>query len=238
VIDGSTTIMPDTQANQKEYPQIPSQKPGLGFPIARLVVIFCLATGSALELAQGQYQGKKTGEDAFFDIALLKQLGVDSVSRLHQRRPCDFRRGRRLGVADGRYRSPLRPVGGIAAPTGWLGTILLSSIASDAVGNRPDRVEPRARKRRPKQYPLLTKPQRQAKAAKTGVLADLYPIEGDREHQLEAPARDAASHLQRGADPHWRVELVLEATHATAVGRCVPSFLVEISEEALLATPL
>ena len=101
MIDGSTTIMPDTQANQKEYPQIPSQKPGLGFPIARLVVIFCLATGSALELAQGQYQGKKTGEDAFFDMALLKQLGVDSVSRLHQRRPCDFRRGRRLGVADG-----------------------------------------------------------------------------------------------------------------------------------------
>jgi hypothetical protein len=47
----------------------------------------------------------------------------------------------------------------------WLWAILLSSIADDAVGYRPDRVEPRARKRRPKQYPLLTKPRRQAQAA-------------------------------------------------------------------------
>jgi len=30
-VDGSTAIMPDTQANQTEYPQSPSQKPGLGF---------------------------------------------------------------------------------------------------------------------------------------------------------------------------------------------------------------
>ncbi len=45
----------------------------------------------------------------------------------------------------------------------WLRTILLSSIARDAVGDRPDRVDPRARKRRPKQYHLLTKPWRQAK---------------------------------------------------------------------------
>ena len=52
----------------------------------------------------------------------------------------------------------------------WLWRILLSSIAGDAVGYRPDRVEPRARKRRPKKYPLLTKPRRQAQAAlrKTG----------------------------------------------------------------------
>ena len=43
--------------------------------------------------------------------------------------------------------------------------ILWSSVAGDAVGHRPDRVEPRARKRRPKTYPLLTVPRRQAKAA-------------------------------------------------------------------------
>ena len=52
----------------------------------------------------------------------------------------------------------------------WLWTIVLSSVAGDAVGHRPNRVEPRARKRRPKPYPLLTKPRRQARAAllKTG----------------------------------------------------------------------
>ena len=47
----------------------------------------------------------------------------------------------------------------------WLRTIPLRSIAADEVGDRPDRVEPRARKRRPKQYPLLMKPRQQAKAA-------------------------------------------------------------------------
>src|SRR5579859_4931522 len=124
VVDGATAIMADTLANQQAYPQIPSQKPGLGFPILRFVVVFCLATGSALELAMGKYQGKQTGENAlfrslwddafepddvvlgdryycsYFDIAMLKQRGVDSVFRLHQRRPCDFRRGRRLGKED------------------------------------------------------------------------------------------------------------------------------------------
>jgi hypothetical protein len=36
---------------------------------------------------------------------------------------------------------------------------------SHRVGNRPDRVEPRAVKRRPKPHPLLTKPRAQARAA-------------------------------------------------------------------------
>ena len=35
---------------------------------------------------------------------------------------------------------------------------------SHRVGNRPDRVEPRAVKRRPKPHPLLTKPRAQARA--------------------------------------------------------------------------
>jgi hypothetical protein len=48
MVDGCTAIMADTPANQKAYPQLSSQKPGLGFPIARFVVIFCLATGSVL----------------------------------------------------------------------------------------------------------------------------------------------------------------------------------------------
>jgi putative transposase len=124
VVDGSTAIMADTSANQKAYPQLASQQPGLGFPILRFVVIFCLATGSALELALGKYQGKQTGENAlfrslwddafepddvvlgdryycsYFDIALLKRRGVDSVFRLHQRRPCDFQLGQRLGKED------------------------------------------------------------------------------------------------------------------------------------------
>lgn len=40
LVDGTTVSMPDTPANQKEFPQSRSQKPGVGFPIARMVVLF------------------------------------------------------------------------------------------------------------------------------------------------------------------------------------------------------
>jgi hypothetical protein len=40
---------------------------------------------------------------------------------------------------------------------------MLSAIASHQIGNRPDRLEPRQRKRRPKPYKLMTKPRKQAR---------------------------------------------------------------------------
>ena len=123
LLDGSTVIMPDTEANQAEYPQSRSQKPGLGFPIARLLVIISLAVGTVLEAAMGPYKGKQTGELGLYrqisgqlqpgDIALGDRLfcnywviadsqrrDVDVVFRLHQTRKADFRRGRRLGPDD------------------------------------------------------------------------------------------------------------------------------------------
>ena len=42
MLDGSTVVMADTEANQKEYPQHQNQQPGCGFPIAKLVVMFSL----------------------------------------------------------------------------------------------------------------------------------------------------------------------------------------------------
>lgn len=51
VIDGSTVSMPDSIENQKSYPQPGSQKPGCGFPIAKIGVVFCLTTGVAVALA-------------------------------------------------------------------------------------------------------------------------------------------------------------------------------------------
>lgn len=50
VIDGSTVSMPDTVENQLCYPQPKTQKPGCGFPIAKIGVIFSLATGAAIAL--------------------------------------------------------------------------------------------------------------------------------------------------------------------------------------------
>jgi hypothetical protein len=123
LLDGSTVIMPDTEANQAEYPQSRSQKPGLGFPIARILMVISLAVGTVLEAAMGPYQGKETSELGLLrqisralqpgDIALADRLfcsywvitdsqarGVDVVFRLHQTRKTDFRRGRRLGPDD------------------------------------------------------------------------------------------------------------------------------------------
>ncbi len=51
VIDGSSVSMPDTMENQKAYPQPSSQKVGCGFPIAKIGVLFSLATGAAVALA-------------------------------------------------------------------------------------------------------------------------------------------------------------------------------------------
>jgi hypothetical protein len=132
--DGTTVSMPDTPANQAAYPQPRSQKPGVGFPLARLVVLFSLAVGTVLDVAIGQAQGKQTGEvsllrglheqfDAgdilladrlfctYFDLAMLHGRGVDVVTRVHQQRRVDFRRGQRLGRDDHvvRWTKPRRP---------------------------------------------------------------------------------------------------------------------------------
>ncbi len=134
LVDGTTISMPDTVANQEEYPQPESQSEGLGFPITRMAPLFSLATGMLCDMAMGPYQGKETGELAlfrelldrlaegdivlgdrffcsYFMIALLMEVGVDCVVRLHQRRTADFRRGRRLGKDDHlvEWKRPVKP---------------------------------------------------------------------------------------------------------------------------------
>jgi len=64
VVDGSTITLPDTPENQEEYPQANTQKPGCGFPIARIVVVFALAVGSVVASVMGPYKGKLTGENS------------------------------------------------------------------------------------------------------------------------------------------------------------------------------
>src|SRR5207253_2711127 len=39
LVDGTTVTLPDTPANQQAYPQPKGQKPGVGYPIIRLVVL-------------------------------------------------------------------------------------------------------------------------------------------------------------------------------------------------------
>src|SRR3954469_13732224 len=62
IADGSHVSMPDTPENQAVYPQPPTQQPGLGFPLARVVVLLSRATGACHDLAIAPYEGKGTGE--------------------------------------------------------------------------------------------------------------------------------------------------------------------------------
>lgn len=109
IVDGSHVSMPDTEANQASYPQPEVQKPGLGFPLARLMVLLSLASGACLDLAMAPYAGKGTGEttllrqlygslhrgdvlvaDALFDnyflVWELRQRGIELVARVQAER--------------------------------------------------------------------------------------------------------------------------------------------------------
>lgn len=112
--------MPDTPANQKEYPQPCTQAAGCGFPLLAFVGVFCLATGAALDMALGQWflhdlslfyfvrcafvpgdvMLADRGFCSYAEIALMQKRSVDTVIRLHQRRKTDFRRGCILGLQD------------------------------------------------------------------------------------------------------------------------------------------
>lgn len=123
LMDGTIVSMPDTAPNQAVYPQSGVQKPGLGFPLAMLVALISLSTGAVLQWALGPCRGKHTGEQAlfrtlmphlaagdiiltdryhcnYFTVAQLVERGVDLVTRQHQLRITDFRRGIRLGRRD------------------------------------------------------------------------------------------------------------------------------------------
>jgi len=123
VYDGSSFSMPDTPANQREYPQPDTQKPGLGFPLARIAAIFSLACGAVLDVGICRYAGKGQSELGMLrtlwhlflpgdvmladrlmctwtEMVMLKQRGVDCVCRFTSHRQADFRRGKRLGKDD------------------------------------------------------------------------------------------------------------------------------------------
>lgn len=134
LVDGTTVSAPDTQANQQRYPQIRTQKKGLGFPLIRLVVLLSFSTGVLLGADGAPWAGKETGETAllrgllgqlargdvlvadryycsYWMVALCRASGVDVCFRLHPRRHYDFSKGSRRGPDDHTvpWRRPPRP---------------------------------------------------------------------------------------------------------------------------------
>ena len=134
IADGTALSMPDTPENQRTYPQPRSQKPGLGFPLVRLLAVMSLSCGAVLDIAVSPCRGKKTGETALLrqligqfqkdDVALLDALfanywtcagllkrGADLIACHDGKRPVDWRSGRRLGKKDHLvvWQKPARP---------------------------------------------------------------------------------------------------------------------------------
>ena len=183
LVDGTGISMPDPQENQACYPRPNTLAPGVGFPLARLVMVMCLATGAALDMTVGPHSGKGTGELArvrrllqgfcpgavmladalyrnYFLITTL--MGAALCARLWNVE-LDLRNLKTTTGMDGLNCQTPQMIEkqlwtewvsrGMSATKGcWR---LFALIAQRSVGNRPARMEPRMRKRRPKPYPWL-----------------------------------------------------------------------------------
>ena len=113
LFDATTVSMPDTPQNQQTWPQSSRQKPGLGFPLARI----SLSSGAVIDYAVGPMKGKCSGEQAllrelsgslfkndllladalhstWWAVQMLAQRGVDVVMPNDGRRRVDFSEGR------------------------------------------------------------------------------------------------------------------------------------------------
>jgi len=130
VIDATTVAMPDTKKNRQAYPKSHSSHDGIGFPLARVLVLFCLASGAILSILSGNYHQAELrlfyqmlsqlirndiviGDRAFgyfVVLHLLRGVGVDFIGRA-TRKIDGRRRVRRLGPKDWeiRWRRPQRP---------------------------------------------------------------------------------------------------------------------------------
>lgn len=109
VVDGTGVSMPDTPANQEAWPQPGSQKPGCGFPQARICACFCLQTGALLshrvshlkdgeltllrqqwgEFKPGDVMMGDKGFCSYYDVWKFQELGVDTVMTLARRTPVE-----------------------------------------------------------------------------------------------------------------------------------------------------
>lgn len=113
-IDGSTFSMPDTPGLRKAFGMPSGQKPGCGFPVAHLLVMFSAATGVLVEAVASKFrtgdlsgapdmhehlqeQDVLLGDDSFSSyahLALLQQKKMHGLFPVQHVRLVDFRHNR------------------------------------------------------------------------------------------------------------------------------------------------
>jgi hypothetical protein len=115
LVDGSSTIAPDTPASRKAFGQPSNQKPGCGLPVPKVLALFDALSGMVLEalclplrtheqsgvwrlhpmLGPGDLLVGDRGFCSYAHLAMLHLRGVCGLFRMHQRQIVDFRPGRR-----------------------------------------------------------------------------------------------------------------------------------------------
>lgn len=111
LVDGSSSLAPDTPSLQKAFPQPKSQKKGCGFAAPKVLGLFDAFTGLIIEmLSLSLYHHEQSqvwrlhpllkrddllvgdrGFCSFVHLAMLATRGVQACFRLHQRQGVDFR---------------------------------------------------------------------------------------------------------------------------------------------------
>jgi hypothetical protein len=229
LIDGTTLSMPDTAANQREFPQQSQSRAGMGFPLARAVAVISLATGCVLDMALGPWKGKLTGEhallrrlmsafcpgdvavadryyDSYFLAARFLAMGVDTVFRVYANRRVDFRKGRRLATDDHVvvWQRPQRPA--------WM-TVDEYTATPQTMPIREVRVRVARRGFRVKEL-LLTTTMLRPDQASVNELASLYQNRWQVELDLRSIKRTMQMNILRGLTPDMVKKEVL--AHLTA----------------------
>jgi hypothetical protein len=132
LLDGSSFSMPDTPELQEAFGQPSGQKKGCGFPVAKFLALFDLATGMLLRIEPAPLRshemsqcaaataGLLPGDIALGDrgfcsyahIAILLNRKLHGVFRAHQRQIIDFTPGRpqaKRGTAKAPREATIRP---------------------------------------------------------------------------------------------------------------------------------
>jgi hypothetical protein len=160
-VDGSSFSMPDTPVLQAHFGQPGQQQPGCGFPTAHWLALLHAGSGMITKILASPLRT----HDMSKTVELHPELQAGDVLKELQVFALIYNLVRQVMLlAAVRQKVDVRRISFIDAFR-WLQTAQPGDELSKLVVNpdRPNRLEPRVRKRRPKQYPLMKKPRRQLK---------------------------------------------------------------------------